>query len=129
MPNPWIERLAATGRTVPKETMNTLRAYFSLQETLAKWIEDAYDLPYREEEEMMQLMNNTKNNGLAIGAAVVIVTMIDVLLPKDNKDSDKLRLPRLGVKMLLVEPLASTLRTMLCAPCTLVLDTHMGQVP
>ena len=41
MPNPWIERLAATGRTVPKEMMNTLRASFSQQETLAKRIEDA----------------------------------------------------------------------------------------
>ena len=41
MPNPWIERLAATGRTVPEEMMNTLRAYFSQQETLAKRIEDA----------------------------------------------------------------------------------------
>ena len=40
MPDPWIERLAATGRTVPEETMNTLRAYFSQQETLAKRIED-----------------------------------------------------------------------------------------
>ena len=41
MPNPWIEQLAATGRTVPEETMNTLQAYFSQQKTLVKWIEDA----------------------------------------------------------------------------------------
>ena len=41
MPNPWIERLAATGRTVPEESMNSLRFYFSQQETLAKRIEDA----------------------------------------------------------------------------------------
>ena len=73
---------------------------------------------------MMQLMNNNKNNGLAVGAAVAIVAMIDVLLPKDNKDSDKLRLPRPGVKMPPVEPPASALRTTLHAPCTLVPDTH-----
>ena len=41
MPSPWIERLAATGHTVPGESMNTLRAYFTQQETLAKWIEGA----------------------------------------------------------------------------------------
>ena len=41
MPSPWIERLAATGRTVPEEMMNTLQAYFTQQETLAKRIEDA----------------------------------------------------------------------------------------
>ena len=41
MPSPWIEQLAATGRTVPGESMNSLRAYFSQQETLAKRIEDA----------------------------------------------------------------------------------------
>ena len=41
MPNPWIERLAATGRTVPGESMHSLRSYFSQQETLAKRIEDA----------------------------------------------------------------------------------------
>ena len=41
MPSPWIEWLAATGRTVPGESMNSLRAYFSQQETLAKRIEDA----------------------------------------------------------------------------------------
>ena len=41
MANHWIERLAATGRTVPEETMNTLRAYFLQQETLVKRIEDA----------------------------------------------------------------------------------------
>ena len=41
MPDPWIERLAATGHTVPEEMMNTLQAYFSQQETLVKRIEDA----------------------------------------------------------------------------------------
>ena len=41
MPNPWIERLAATGRTVPGETLHSLRSYFSQQETLAQWIENA----------------------------------------------------------------------------------------
>ena len=40
MLNPWIEQLAATGRTVPEETMNTLWAYFSQEEALAKRIED-----------------------------------------------------------------------------------------
>ena len=40
MPNPWIEWLAATGRTVPGETLHS-RSYFSQQETLAKRIEDA----------------------------------------------------------------------------------------
>ena len=41
MPSPWIERLAATGRTVPRESMNTLQAYLTQQETLAKRTEDA----------------------------------------------------------------------------------------
>ena len=41
MPNPWIELLAATGCTVPNKMLNTLQAYFSQQETLANWIEDA----------------------------------------------------------------------------------------
>ena len=41
MPNPWIEWLAATGRTVPREMLNSLRSYFAQQETLAKWLEDA----------------------------------------------------------------------------------------
>ena len=41
MPNPWIEWLAATGRTVPIETLQTLRVYFGQQETLARQIEDA----------------------------------------------------------------------------------------
>ena len=41
MPNPWIERLAATGRTVPRESLHDLRSYFTQQETLAKRIEDA----------------------------------------------------------------------------------------
>ena len=40
MPNPWIEWLAATGRTVPGETLNSLRSYFAQQETLAKRLED-----------------------------------------------------------------------------------------
>ena len=70
---------------------------------------------------MMRLMDNTQNNGLAVGAAVTIVAMIDTRLPKD---SDKLRLPRLGVKTPPVEPPASTLWTMLHAPFTLVPDTH-----
>ena len=83
---------------------------------------DKADLPCGEGETMMRLMN--KNNVLAIGAAVAIVAMIDVILPKDNKDSDKLRLPRPGVKTPLVEPPASALRTTLRAPCTLVPDTH-----
>ena len=43
MPNPWIERLVATGRTVPGETLNSLRSYFAQQETLAKWLEDAFN--------------------------------------------------------------------------------------
>ena len=85
---------------------------------------DKANLPCGEEEETTRLMNNTQNNGLAVGAAVTIITMIDVLLPKDNKGSDKLRLPRLGVKMPPVEPLASALRTTLHAPFTLVPDTH-----
>ena len=128
MPNPWIERLAATGCTVPTETLQRLQVYFGQQETLARPIEEAIthdkaDLPCGEEEEMMQLMNN-KNNGLAVGAAVAIVVMIDVLLTKDNKDSNKLRLPRPSVKMLPVEPPASALQTTLRAPCTLVPDTH-----
>ena len=70
-----------------------------------------------EEEEMMQRMDNNKNNGLAIGATVAIVVMINVLL---TKDSDKLRLQRPSVKMPQVEPPASALWTMLRAPCTLV---------
>ena len=41
MPNPWIEQLAATGRTVPRESLHDLRSYFMQQETLVKWIEDA----------------------------------------------------------------------------------------
>ena len=41
MPNPWIERLAATGCTVPGESLHDLRSYFTQQETLAKRIEDA----------------------------------------------------------------------------------------
>ena len=41
MPNPWIERLAATGRTVPIETLQTIRVYFGQQETLARRIEEA----------------------------------------------------------------------------------------
>ena len=41
MPNPWIEWLAATGHTVPGESMHSLRSNFSQQETLAKRIEDA----------------------------------------------------------------------------------------
>ena len=36
MPNPWIDRLAATGRTVPTETLQSLRVYFRQQETLAR---------------------------------------------------------------------------------------------
>ena len=84
---------------------------------------DKADLPCGEEEEIMRLMNN-KNNGLAIGNAVAIVAMIDVLLTKDNKDSDKLRLPKPGVKTPPVNLPASALRTMLHAPCTLVPDTH-----
>ena len=38
MPNPWIERLAATGHTVPGETLQALRSYFAQQETLVKRI-------------------------------------------------------------------------------------------
>ena len=40
MPNSWTERLAATGRTVPGETLQALRSYFVQQETLAKRLED-----------------------------------------------------------------------------------------
>ena len=40
-PNPWIERLAATGHTVPGESLQALRSYFAQQETLPKRIEDA----------------------------------------------------------------------------------------
>ena len=41
MPNPWIDWLAATGRTVPTEMLQSLRVYFGQQETLARRIEDA----------------------------------------------------------------------------------------
>ena len=41
MPNTWIERLAATGHTVPTETLQSLRVYFGQQETLARRLEDA----------------------------------------------------------------------------------------
>ena len=41
MPSSWTERLAATGRTVPGETLLSLRIYFGQQETLAKRLEDA----------------------------------------------------------------------------------------
>ena len=41
MPNSWIERLAAMGRTVPNEMLPTLRVYFAQQETLVRRIEDA----------------------------------------------------------------------------------------
>ena len=41
MPNTWIERLAATGRTVPTETLQSLQVYFGQQETLARRIEEA----------------------------------------------------------------------------------------
>ena len=41
MPSSWIERLAATGRTVPTETLQGLREYFGQQENLAKRLEDA----------------------------------------------------------------------------------------
>ena len=41
MPSAWTERLAATGRTVPGEELSSLRLYFSQQEALAKWLEDA----------------------------------------------------------------------------------------
>ena len=41
MPNSWTERLAATGCTVPGETLQSLRSYFMQQETLAKRLEDA----------------------------------------------------------------------------------------
>ena len=41
MPNSWIEWLAATGCTVPGESLYSLRSYFAQQETLTKWIEDA----------------------------------------------------------------------------------------
>ena len=82
---------------------------------------DKADLPCREEEEMMRLMNNTKDNGLAIVTAVAIIATIDALLPKD---SDKLRIPKRGRKMPPVEPPASALWTMLRALFTLVPDTH-----
>ena len=82
---------------------------------------DKADLPCREEEEMMRLMNNTKDNGLAVVAAVAIIATINALLPKD---SNKLRLPRLGVKTPPVEPPASALRRTLRAPFTRVPDTH-----
>ena len=86
---------------------------------------DKAHLPCREEEEMMWLMNNTNDNGLAVVVAVAITVTIDALLPKD---SDKLRLPRLGVKTPPVEPPASTLRITLHAPFTLVPDTHVASV-
>ena len=41
MPNTWIEWLAATGRTVPTETLQSLQVYFGQQETLARRIEEA----------------------------------------------------------------------------------------
>ena len=41
MPNTWIEWLAATGHTVPTETLQSLRVYFGQQETLARRIEEA----------------------------------------------------------------------------------------
>ena len=41
MPSAWTERLAATGRTVPAEDLQSLRLYFSQQEALAKRLEDA----------------------------------------------------------------------------------------
>ena len=41
MPSSWIERLAATGRTVPNETLQGLREYFGQQENLAKRLEEA----------------------------------------------------------------------------------------
>ena len=41
MPNAWTEWLAATGRTVPGESLQSLRSYFVQQETLAKRLEDA----------------------------------------------------------------------------------------
>ena len=40
-PNPWIDRLAATGRMVPGESLQALRSYFMQQEPLLKRIEDA----------------------------------------------------------------------------------------
>ena len=40
MPSSWIERLAATGRTVPTETLQGLREYFGQQENMAKRLED-----------------------------------------------------------------------------------------
>ena len=82
---------------------------------------DKADLPCGEEEEMMRLMNNTKDNGLTVVATVAIIATIDALLPKD---SDKLRLPKRGGTMPPVEPPASALRTTLHAPLTLVPDTH-----
>ena len=82
---------------------------------------DKGDLSCGEEEEMMRLMNNTKDNGLAVVTAVTIIATIDTLLPKD---SDKLRLPKRGGKMPPVEPPASALRTTLLVPFTLVPDTH-----
>ena len=41
MPSAWTERLAATGRTVPAEDLQSLRIYFGQQEALAKRLEDA----------------------------------------------------------------------------------------
>ena len=41
MPNTWTEWLAATGHTVPVESLQSLRIYFGQQETLAKRLEDA----------------------------------------------------------------------------------------
>ena len=41
MPSARTERLAATGRTVPAEDLQSLRLYFSQQEALAKRLEDA----------------------------------------------------------------------------------------
>ena len=77
--------------------------------------------PCEEEEEMMRLMTHIKDNGLAVVATAAIIAKIGALLPKD---SDKLRLPRLGVKTPPVEPPASALRIMLRALFTLVLGTH-----
>ena len=74
-----------------------------------------------EEEEMMRLMNNIKDNGLAVVAAAARIVTIDALLPKD---SDKLRLPWRGVKTPPVDQPASALRITLRAPFTRVPDTH-----
>ena len=41
MPSAWTEQLAATGRTVPVESLQSLRIYFRQQEALAKRLEDA----------------------------------------------------------------------------------------